>query len=152
MRIAVIREDLGGPLFLADLEPTSQGIRHQGAGQNRYLQRPSVAAIGEYLSAQGLTASASDLIDATVPVSGPVDVSAAAIQAVSGLDTTSDAQVTAIQDLLAPRIVETSIAKASWSGGNLKGLRSSAFNPHPSATQGAAIVVITDDGTAPFSL
>jgi hypothetical protein len=153
MRVGVIRGDLSGPLFLSDLEPTSQVNPNQDEGQTRYLTRPSVVNVAAYLAAQSLAASAADLITATVPVGGPLNVAPATIRAVTGLSGATNTQVTALQDLLAPRIVETVVAKASWQKGCLFGLRSASFSPDPNRfATGAAIAVVADDGSTPFTV
>lgn len=150
MRVAVIRGDLPGPLFINDLEPTSQANPSLEHGQTRYLARPDVTKIAAYLSAQGLAASASALVLATVPVGGPVDVSSGTITGVAGLGAATNTQVAALQDLLAPKFVETTVAKASWTSGNLKKLRSASFTPDPNRfSTGAAVVVVQDDGVTP---
>lgn len=152
MRVGVIRGDLSGPIFLSDLEPTSQVNPTQDHGQTRYITRPSVAAITAYLASQSLAASASGLITATVPVGGPVNVAAATIRAVAGLGGATDDQVTALQDLLAPRIIETLVAKASWEKGCIHGFRVAGFTPDPNRfATGAAIGVVEDDGSTPFA-
>jgi len=151
MRVAVIRGDLPGPLFIADLEPTSQVSPSLEHGQTRYLSRPDMTKIAAYLTSQSLVASASALVTATVPVSGPVDVSSATIKAVAGLSGATATQVTALQDLLAPKLVETTVARASWTSGNLKKLRSASFTPDPNRLgTGAAIVVVQDDGVTAY--
>lgn len=152
MRVAVIRADLPGPIFLADLEPRSQSNLSLGHGQTRYISRPDTTRIATYLTAQGLVASASALVTATVPVGGPVDVSSTTIKAVSGLSGATVTQVTALQDLLAPRLVETTVVRASWVSGNLKKLRNSTFNPDPNRlSASAAIIVVQDDGVTAYT-
>lgn len=153
MRVAVIRGDLPGPLFIADLESTSQENPSLESGQTRYLARPNVTKIAAYLAAQSLAASASALVLATVPVGGPVDVSSATIKGVAGLGAATDAQVTAIQDLLAPKFVETTAANGSWTHGNLKRLRDASFTPDPNRfSTGAAIAVVEDDGSTLYTV
>jgi len=157
MRVAVIRGDLSKPLFLADLEPKSTAnFSAETSGQNRYLSRPDATKIAAYLAAQSLVASATGLITATVPVSGPVDVSSATIKGVSGLSGATDPQVLALQDFLAPRIIETDWAKKSFLFGNLAGYRSASFNPdprrNPALVNGAAIAIVADDGSTTYSL
>lgn len=157
MRVAVIRGDLSKALFIADLEPKSQADAsvESPKGNARYVSRPNATTIQKYLDAQALVATASTLITATVPVGGPVDVSSATIKGVSGLSGATDAQVLALQDLLAPQFVETDAAKKSFLAGNLAGFRSSGFNPdprrEPPLTPGAAIAVVQDDGSTPFA-
>lgn len=66
MRIGVIRGDLPGPIFLADLEPVSQyNPSTEPRGQERYLSRPTVAEIEAALSnatrGAGATIEGSDI-------------------------------------------------------------------------------------------
>ena len=158
MRVAVIRGDLSKPIFLADLEPksTANATVEPPAGQNRYVSRPDATRIAAYLTSQSLSASASALITATVPVGGPVDVSSTTIKAVSGLSGASASQVTALQDLLAPKFVETDVAKKSFLFGNLSGYLSANFNPDsrrvPTISNGPAISVVADDGVTAFAV
>ena len=156
MRVGVIRGDLPGPIFLADLEPTSEtNFTIDPPGQTRYVARPNLAKITAYLAAQSLSASASALITATVPVGGPVNVASATIKAVSGLSGATNAQVAALQDLLAPHFVETDVAIKSFAIGNLSGYLKSTYSPDPNRmpalAQGAAIGVVQDDGSTAFS-
>lgn len=157
MRVAVIRGDLSKALFIADVEPKSQADAsvESPKGNARYVSRPSAAALDKYFASQGLSASSSSLILATVPVGGPVDVSSATIKGVSGLGSATNTQVTAIQDLLAPHFVETDAVKKSFLAGNLAGFRSSSFNPDPrrmpALTPSAAIACVQDDGTTAFT-
>jgi hypothetical protein len=155
MRVAVIRGDLPGPIFIADMESKVHNPMVGPAGQQRYLSRPDPVRIAAYLTSQSLSASATALITATVPVGGPVDVSSATIKGVSGLSGASATQVTALQDLLAPQFYESQNAKDSFNLGNLKKFRSASFNPDPrrvpAFTNGAAIVVVMDDGVTPFT-
>jgi len=63
MRIGVIRGDLSGPIFLADLEPTSQtDFPVEPAGSTRYLSRPD-STVG---------ASALALVPATIASTGDI--------------------------------------------------------------------------------
>ncbi len=150
MRIAVIRGDISSPLFLADLEPT---VHRDGGAQTRYISRPDPVRVQAYLDSQSLVAVAATLILATVPIGGPVDVSSATIKAVGSLSGATVTQVTAIQDLLAPRIIETTVARASWTSGNIKKLRNATFTPDPNRfSTGAAIVVVQDDGVTLYVL
>lgn len=155
MFVAVIRGDLTSPLFLADLEPksTSNPTVEPHEGQARYLSRPNATKLAAYLAAQGLAASASALITATVPVGGPVNVSSGTITGVAGLGGASPTQVAAIQGFLAAKLVETDVAKKSYLYGNIAGLRSASFNPDPARnTAGAAVVVLADDGSTAFAV
>ncbi len=152
MRVAVIRADLPGPVFLGDLESSSQfrdGV--DAKGQTRYLSRPSTTSIASYLASQSLSASASALVTATVPVGGPVDVSSATIKGVSGLSGATDAQVLALQDLLAPQFYESTFALESFQVGMLSKLKSSSYTAGLTPTTGAAVVVVANDGVTAFS-
>lgn len=156
MRVGVIRGDLPGPVFIADLEQTSQPTPTTAPpGQTRYISRPDATRIAAYLTAQGLAASASTIITTCLPVGGPLDVSSATITGIAGLGAATAAQVKGIADLIAPQIAETSIARNSFLKGNLKGLLSASYNPDPSRTpalsNGAAITVVTDDGVTLYT-
>jgi hypothetical protein len=152
MYVAVIRGDLSKALFLADLEPksTSNPAVEPYQGQVRYISRPNPTAITAYLTAQSLTATAAALIAACVPVDGPVDISPTTIKGVGSLSGASNAQVAAIQGLLAYKLVETDVVKKSFLSGNIAGYRSASFNPdsrrEPALTSKAAIAVVQDDG------
>jgi hypothetical protein len=55
MRVAVIRGDISGPIYLSDLEPTSQVNPMIEHGQTRYLSRPSATLVSAALA--GIPAS-----------------------------------------------------------------------------------------------
>lgn len=152
MFVAVIRGDLSKPLFIADVEPKSTSPHSQA----RYISRPDATKIAAYLAAQGLAASASGLITATVPVGGPVDISSATITGVAGLGGATAPQVAALQNLLATKFVETDVVKKSFLYGNLAGFRSASFNPDsrrvPALSNGAAIACVADDGSTAFAV
>lgn len=72
MHVGVIRGDLSGPIFLADLEPVS---KHDPAiepsGQERYVSRPTVAEIEAVLASSTSGAGANERgldISATFPI------------------------------------------------------------------------------------
>jgi hypothetical protein len=51
MRVGVIRGDLGGPIFLADVEPVSRrNVPVDPPGQERYIGRPTVAEVEAVLA------------------------------------------------------------------------------------------------------
>lgn len=158
MFVAVIRGDLSKPLFIADLEPKSQAnaTTESPLGQNRYITRPDATRLAAYLTSESLTVVVANLIAATVPVGGPVDISPATIRGVTGLAAATDAQVTAIQNFLAAKFVETEVVKGSYLNGNLAGFRSASFNPDsrrvPAISNGAAIALVQDDGVTPFTV
>lgn len=156
MYVGVIRGDLPGPVFLADLEATSQtNFPTEPAGQARYISRPNLANITAYLAAQSLSASATALITATVPIGGPVNVASATIKAVAGLGAATVTQVTALQGMLAYHFTETDVDIKSFAVGNLQGLLKSTFSPDPNRipalAQGPAIGVVLDDGSTAFT-
>lgn len=156
MRVAVIRGDISKALFIADVEPKSQAnaSTETPRGNARYVGRPNAVNIQAYLNAQGLVAVAATLITATVPVGGPVNVASATITGVAGLGGATVTQVAALQELLAPQFVETDAVKKSFLFGNLSGYRSASFNPDPrrspALANGAAIVLVQDDGSTPY--
>jgi len=158
MRVAVIRGDISKALFIADVEAKSQSNASTEAprGNARYVGRPNATNIQAYLDAQGLAAVAATLITATVPVGGPVDVSSATITGVAGLGGATGTQVAALQELLAPQFVETDAVKKSFLYGNLAGYRSANFNPDPrrspALSNGAAIALVQDDGSTPYTV
>lgn len=156
MRVGIIRGDLPAPLFMADLEPTSQtNFPTEPAGQTRYVGRPDPTRIAAYLTSQGLTVVVADLIAATLPVGGPLDVSSATITGVAGLGAATATQVTRIADLIAPKFVDSEAAIKSFQVGNLAKFRSASYNPDPNRlpalTAGAAIAVVADDGVTAFT-
>lgn len=157
MFVAVIRGDLSGPISLLDLEPKSQtSPAVETCGQNRYLSRPDAVKIQSYFTAQGLSASPSALITATVPVGGPINLAGTTILGVAGLGAITATQLTAIQALLAAKLVETDIVKQSFLAGNLQGFLLSTFNPDtrrtPALSNGPAIAVVQDDGVSVFTV
>ncbi len=51
MRVGVIRGDLPGSVFVADLEPTSQtNFPTEPAGQTRYIARPTAVTVGPFIA------------------------------------------------------------------------------------------------------
>ena len=90
------------------------------------------------------------LITALAPVGGPLDVSLATLQGISA--TFTAAQATTIADVIAPQFVETDVAVKSFQVGMVSGYRSASYNPDPNRLPaGAAIEVVADDGSTPFS-
>jgi hypothetical protein len=155
MRVGVIRGDIPGPLAINDLETVSQyNPTTEPRGQERRIGRPNVAGITALLVNLGLSANVVDLITATLPVGGPLDISASTIRGVSGLGSATDAQVAAIADAIAPHFIETDVAIKSFQVGMISGFRSAFYNPDPrrfpAISNGAAISVVQDDGITPF--
>jgi hypothetical protein len=157
MRVGVIRGDLPGPIFINDLEPTSQyNASTEAGGQTRYLSRPSVSHVQALINKEAPLGSAAALILATSPVGGPLNVSPAAIRAVADLGTLTDGLVTQLQDAIAPHFVETSAVISSFSVGNLAKFKLGSFNPDPTRvpafSDGPAISCVEDNGSTVFSL
>ncbi len=72
MRVGIIRGDLPGPLFLADLEPTSQtNFPTEPAGQTRYVSRPNVALV-----TAAMTAAAGAGLESTGDITFPLTINA----------------------------------------------------------------------------
>jgi len=98
--------------------------------------------------------AASAVITATVPVGGPVDVRPVTIRTQLGTGLTQ-AQWEALQNALAPRLIDTDTAVKSFQVGYLSDLRNAAYNPDPNRlpaiTPGAAISVVADDGQTLFT-
>lgn len=98
--------------------------------------------------------AASSILNALLPVGGPLDVSQATILTNVGAGLTA-AQVNKVADAIAPQFVESNVALQSFKAGNLHGLLSSSYNPdpnrHPALVSGAAITVVQDDGHTVFT-
>ncbi len=94
--------------------------------------------------------TAATVITALLPVAGPLDVSDATILATINAYMTS-AQLLAVADAIAPQIFETSVARDSGYSGQISWLLSASYTPDsrrvPALPTGAAITVVTDDGT-----
>jgi len=99
--------------------------------------------------------AAATILNALLPVGGPLDVSQATIFTNVGAGLTT-AQVKKVADAIAPQFVESNVAIQSFKAGNLHGLLSSSFNPdpnrRPALNSGAAITVVQDDGHTVFSV
>lgn len=156
MRVGVIRGDVPGPLAIMDVEPVSQyNPDVEPEGQERRIGRPNTAVLTALLARLGLTANVANLITATLPVGGPLDVRAATIKGVAGLGSATDAQVRQIADAIAPHFAETDCAIKSFQVGHIAGFRSASYNPDPrrfpALSNGAAITVVQDDGNTLFT-
>lgn len=141
-------------------------------GVNSYLQIDSTAGGSVANTPLGFGASsvtrtmpaASAFITALNPVSGTLDVSNTAINAVGAttnanamsLIPTSRGTHTAIADAIAPKLTETPVVLDSYLYGSIAGYRNASFNPDsrriPAIASGAAISVVADDGSTAFSL
>lgn len=156
MRVGVIRGDVPGPLAIMDVESVSQyNPPTEPEGQERRIGRPNVAVITALLARLGLTANVANLITATLPVGGPLNVSSAAITGVAGLGAATADQVRQIADAIAPHFSETDCAVKSFQVGHIAGFLSASYNPDPhrfpALSNGAAISVVQDDGVSLFT-
>jgi hypothetical protein len=142
----VIDTTSGGPGINLDLDASS----------------PSTAALQSVL---GLSASAvpgvtlSALKAAVYPTASTANVASATILALGSLNNMSaaakSAMVSAVQELVAPRLVETSLVLRSYAYGVIAGLRSSSFQPgggRSGLPAKAAAYLLADDGSTAFSL
>lgn len=105
--------------------------------------------------------TAAAFITALLPVGGPLDVEDATINAV-GATTNANAlslipsargTQAALADAVAPQFADTPVAIESFQVGMIAGYRSANYNPDPrqGLSNGAAIVVVQDDGSTAFS-
>jgi hypothetical protein len=99
----------------------------------------------------------SGLKAAIYPSATTVNVASATIVALGSLTNLSTAQqaalVGAVQDIVAPRLVETGPAIRSFAYGILSKMASSSFQPGGARSKlpaGIACVVLADDGSTPF--
>jgi hypothetical protein len=107
--------------------------------------------------------AASAFITATLPVGGPLDVSAATINGV-GATTNANALTLipasrgtqeALADAVAPQLIETPTVIDSFLVGQIAALLNAEFNPDPrrkpALVDGPAIEVVQDDGVTAFA-
>lgn len=136
-------------------------------GVTSYVEIDTTGNGSVFNTPAGLTAgartmpAASAFITALNPVSGSLNVSNTAINAVGAttnsnalnLIPTSRGTQTALADAIAPRIIETSVAIDSFLVGMISQYLSASFNPDSrrGLPSGAAIAVVQDDGTTAFS-
>lgn len=135
-----------------------------GPGVNLDLDAssPSTAALQTVLglsttAVPGVTLSA--LKAAVYPTATTANVASATILALGSLTNLSAAQKTAlvdaVQNLVAPRLVETGLVLRSFSYGTIAGLVKTTFRPGGTRSNipaGVAAYVMTDAGSAPFTL
>jgi hypothetical protein len=142
------------PSLRVALQTTTKGaglrIQYDTTGGGSTANTPLALAAGGALF---LVPSAAAVITATVPVGGPVDVSPATIRTQLGSGLTA-AQWTALQDGLAPSLIESDVAIKSFQVGYIRALRGASFNPDPNRVppilSGPAIAVVQADGVTPF--
>lgn len=123
-----IDSEMGGSTFNAPAELDTDG-------QNKTVPAPA------------------SFITATLPVGGPLDVSASTVRTSLGGGLT-DVQVKAAADAIALQFIETDTLIKSVLVGDLHGLLSASWNPDPNRIpvidSGAAITVVEDDGSTLF--
>jgi len=140
-------------------------------GVNSFIENDSVAGGSVANTPLGLVllgairtmVPAATLILNTLPVGGPLDVSAATING-SGAGTattalalipTSRGTTEAVADAVAPQFWESTTAVESFLVGDISELLNVNFNPDPSRlpplVDGPAIEVVQDDGVTPFA-
>lgn len=135
-------------------------------GVNSYLEVDTSGNGSVFNTPAGFTAgartmaSASAIITASNPVNGTLNVSEATLNA-AGSSTNSNAlglipsargTVAALADVIAPRVIETSVAIDSFLVGMIAKYRNAAYNPDPRRfPNGAAISVVQDDGSTAFA-
>jgi len=139
-------------------------------GVNSYVESDTVANGSEANTDLAITdgevrdmPSAAAFITDTLPVGGPLDVSAATVEAV-GAGTNANAlapipvargTTEGVADAVAPQFFETAVFIESFQVGTISGFLNANFNPDsrrvPALADGAAIEVVDDDGSTTFT-
>lgn len=126
-----------------------------GSNANTNLELPD----GETRTIPAATAFITD----TLPVSGPLDVSQATIEAVGAASNSNalaripDSRGTraALANAIAPKIADTPVAVDSFLAGQISELLNANFNPdprrNPALSNGPAVQVVEDDGSTSFA-
>ena len=127
-------------------------LQIDSVGNGSTFNTPAVLGVG----GQSKTVpTAAAFITTTLPVGGPLNVSAATIRTSLGGGLT-DAQVKAAADAIAPLFVETDVAIKSFLVGDIAKARSASYNPDPNRlpaiVSGPAVTVVEDDGSTLFSV
>lgn len=168
--LAAINVALAGTGVVAYQGPGSGqrvALESRTRGVNSYLEIDTTGNGSVFNTPAGLTAgartmpSAATFITALNPVSGTLNVSTATINAVgSGTNANALSLVqasrgtqAALAEAIAPRVIETSVAIDSWLVGMISEYRSASYNPDSrrGLPNGAAISVVQDDGSTPFT-
>lgn len=127
-------------------------------GTGSFIEIDSVAngstfngVVGFADDAEFTVPTAAAAITALSPVGGPLALTESDFDTAVGAGAT-DAQNTAIADVIAPRFHETDVAIKSFQVGMVAGFASATYNPDPNRlpaiADGAAVEVVSDDGTA----
>lgn len=160
MRVAIVRSDIS-KVYLDDVENSSQrNFSSETAGQSRYFKKPTDAQLTAVLAKYGITSgtlSVATLKAAVYPSATTVNVAPATIQALAGitaLGATPKAAITLeLQDLIAPKLVETGPVLLSFVKGKLSKLTSATFRPGGARAivpAGVAAAVVQNDGSTAF--
>lgn len=150
-RIIFKRSDVA-PAFIGDIGHPGQLNYPYEHGQGRYVGHYSNKIVFDRIQA-ALDAAGVDDIDVAGLAAETVDQDDCSIAAIEGASTQLGAasveELEAIQEALAPKIVETGDFKLSFHQGVIKGL-ASGFKYL--AGDDPVIVVTEDDGVTPYSL
>lgn len=137
-QFVVLYSDAMGPGTFIEIDSTANGSNFNGA--------VGFTDDDEFTVPTGAVA-----VTALSPVGGPLALTEADFDAAVGAGAT-DAQNTAIADLIAPRFHETDVAIKSVQVGMVGGFAAASYNPDPNRlpaiADGAAVEVVSDDGTA----
>jgi hypothetical protein len=168
--VIAVNAALTGSGVVAEAGNTTNTLVLESAtrGVTSYLAIDSVANGSTFNGAANFGSAAvtatmpvgTDFIAACLPVGGPLDARTATINGV-GASTAANAlaripaargTTAAVQNLIAPRVIETPVALQSYQVGEIAKARGATFNPDPNRLpSGAAIVVVADDGNSAFS-
>lgn len=155
----------GSPYVAVERSPGSNifAIQTTAKGTGTYIQVDSVAGGSTFNTPSALAVGGANktvptpaaFILTTLPVGGPLNVTAATVRGSLGTGLT-DAQVDAAADAIAPQFIETDVAIKSFLVGDIAKARSASFNPDPNRipaiVSGPAVTVTEDDGTTLFSI
>ena len=148
----------------ASLDPSGTYfvLKSTATGTGAYIAVDSVAGGSDFDTAIGLAVAGGTFtvpttvatITDTLPVGGPLNVSAAQMLTTVGPGP-STVQLNALRDTIAPQFIETDVAIRCFQVGYLAELRNANFNPdpsrHPALTPSAAVTFVQDDGTTAFA-
>ena len=162
MRVAIVRSDIA-QILLDDIESSSQRcFSAETAGQSRYFKKPTDAKLQAILTKYGIatgTLSVATLKAAIYPTATTVDVSTATIVALAGITALGSGPKAAcaaeIQDLVAPKLVETGPVLLSFVKGKLAQLKKSSFQPggtRSGLVAGICAAIVADDGTTTYTI
>lgn len=162
MRVAIVRSDLS-KIYLDDVENSSQrNFSSETSGQSRYFHKPTDAQLQAVLTSYGIatgTLSVATLKAAVYPSATTVNVADATINTLAGISALASgpkAAITlALQDLIAPKLVETGPVLLSFVKGKLSKLASASFRPGGArgiVPAGIAAAIVANDGSTAFTV